>query len=87
MVLPFNSNTKFLGISIDSKPSWDIKIDEICQKLNRAYYCIRKLKNSLDTAAALVQTYYSMAYCYIAYNVILWDGAIISSGSLSTKSV
>lgn len=62
---------KFLGTMIDKNLNWYCQVDYICSKLNSAFYAILQLKYVLDVNG-LLNTYYALAYCHIAYNIVSW---------------
>ena len=64
-------STKFLGLIIDSQMSWDLHIDFISKKLNKAYYIIKNLKNKLEPVS-LMSVYYANFYSVISYNITVW---------------
>lgn len=55
---------KFLGVHIDSELSWSYQIDSVVKKLNKSYYALLRLKDSLNSNS-LLQIYYSTVYSYL----------------------
>lgn len=69
--MELEDNTKYLGTVLDSKLSWDGHIDTVCKKLNKAYFGILQMKDTLDENG-LVNIYYALAYSHISLNIISW---------------
>lgn len=61
----------FLGITLDSHLDWRRHIETVSAKLNKSFYVINSLKNSLSTHA-LLNVYYALVFSPIAYNIIVW---------------
>ena len=59
--LKLSTSTTFLGTHIDDALSWEIQGNHVCSKLNKAYFAILQLKDTLDEAG-LVDVYYALAY-------------------------
>ena len=66
-----SSFTKFLGTYIDSSLSWEQQVNQVCSRLNKAYFAILQLKDTLDEAG-LVDVYYALAYSHLSFNICLW---------------
>nr|CAI5818693.1 unnamed protein product [Callosobruchus analis] len=64
----------FLGCQVDNKLCWSPHINEICKKLNKAYFALLTLRRSLSQDALLTY-YYSYVYPTISYNIISWEQA------------
>jgi hypothetical protein len=56
---------------INNKFSWDLHIDEIVTKLNRACYVIRTLKSFLSLEA-LRMIYFSLVHSIVSYGIVFW---------------
>lgn len=65
---------KFLGLCVDKNLRWHCQIENLCKKLNRSYYAIHRVKNSLPLDA-LINVYYGLVYCHLCYNVVLWGSS------------
>lgn len=69
-----SENAKLLGIYLDNKLSWSKHIDHVCSQLNKAYFAILQLKNTLDETG-LLSIYYALAYSHISLNIIAWGNS------------
>ena len=65
---------KLLGVTIDSKLSWDSHIDSTCKALSRNLFLLSKLKHYLDADARKLY-YTAHIRSRIDYASTLWDGA------------
>lgn len=64
-------NTKFLGVFIDDKLSWNVHIKHVCLKLRKSLGIIRKVSGILDTLT-LINLYYTMFFPYLYYCHLVW---------------
>lgn len=69
-----SDDTKFLGTVLDQFLDWHSQVQHTCKKLNQSFFAILKMRDMVDRDA-LVTMYYSMFYCYLMYNVILWGNS------------
>lgn len=69
--LSSSTSAKLLGVLIDKHFSWDLHIETVCNKLNKSFFLLLQLKNSLDKTV-LLNFYYASVYSAIAYNIVLW---------------
>lgn len=67
--------TKFLGVYIDRNLSWTTHVDYLCKKLNTIFFAILRVKNVLPVGS-LLDIYYSLVYCHLTYNIILWGSCV-----------
>nr|CAI5819984.1 unnamed protein product [Callosobruchus analis] len=67
-------STKLLGTIFDSRLSFAEHADHVCSQLNRAFYAILQLKSLLGQGE-LLTIYYSLAYSYLSYNVMVWGSS------------
>ena len=67
-------NTKFLGVFIDDRLSWNIHINHVCLKLRKSLGIIRKASAVLDTQT-LINLYYTMLFPYLSYCHLIWGKA------------
>ncbi|KAJ8975224.1 hypothetical protein NQ317_002632 [Molorchus minor] len=72
--LSISKSTKFLGTCIDSLMSWNEHIDSVCAKLNKSYFALSTLKNTLNEES-LLNFYCATVYSTISYNIITWGQA------------
>lgn len=73
-VLP-NSDIKFvrfLGILIDPKLTFKCHVDMLTQKISKALFFLRKMKNFLTTNA-LKSLYYSLIHSNLTYAIQVWS--------------
>lgn len=70
-LIPFSASLKYLGTYLDNNLSWICHIDHVCKQLNKAYYAILQMKNTLRQPG-LLNIYYALAYSYISSNIIMW---------------
>ena len=68
------AQTKFLGVILDNKLSWDAHTKYISQKVSKSVALIGILKWTLPTKI-LKTLYYSMVFPYFNYCNIIWGGA------------
>lgn len=71
-------HTKFLGTTLDKHLSFVNHIDSVCSHLQRAFFAIVTLKNSLKQED-LLNVYYSLVYCHLNYNVQIWGQSVESN--------
>jgi hypothetical protein len=65
-----NTNTKFLGIIIDSSLTWKTHLSQLLPKLSRACYIMRNLK-PIMSSDFLKMVYYSYFHSIFAYGIML----------------
>lgn len=63
--------TKHLGVTIDSKLTWQPHVDQLCKKLSSGTYVIRRIKQvgGLDTAKV---AYYALFESHLRYGIAIW---------------
>ena len=66
--------TKFLGIFIDKKLTWQRHVSYISSKIARSLYVLNRLKFKLPIDA-LSSLYFSLIYPHLIYCNILWGCA------------
>jgi len=64
--LPENHTYKYLGILIDEHFSLDKHIDYICKKLNRALFCMRRIRHTLNSKS-LRTLYFTLFHSHLLY--------------------
>lgn len=67
--------TKLLGTHIDSKLSFDTHLNHVCKQLNKAYFAIMQMKNTLNEES-LLNMYYALAYSHLAHNILCWGSSV-----------
>lgn len=73
-VIASESSTKFLGVRIDSKLSWEPQINELCTKLRKNVFLMRQLSQTVDRVT-LIQCYYAFIHSNLSYGNLVWGGA------------
>jgi hypothetical protein len=71
----------FLGIFFDNELNFRYHINQICSKISRALFMLRRCKNFLS-AQSLKILYYSLIHCHLIYGIKIW-----SCSSLTTTNV
>ena len=64
-------HSKFLGLMINNRLTWQNHIDLMIPKLNSATYVIRSLKPLLNIET-LKKVYFSFAHSILSYGIIFW---------------
>lgn len=72
--LQTQTNTKYLGITIDSKLCWKPHIDELCKKLCSSLYVIRRIKHVCNPEVARI-AYFALFESHLRYGIAVWGGA------------
>ena len=68
------SNTKFLGVEIDQKCSWNCHIDNLCNKLASLCYVLKQLRHIVHFN--ILKTYYFAHFqSNLTYGIIAWGNA------------
>ncbi|XP_047995904.1 uncharacterized protein LOC125233817 [Leguminivora glycinivorella] len=73
-VLQMALTTKLLGFNIDSGLKWDHHIEELCSKLGRACFALRRLASTASRDVVL-SCYYATVHSLLTYGVELWARA------------
>ena len=68
------TETKFLGVILDNKLTWDAHIKYISQKISKSVSILRMLKYTFPTNA-LKTIYHSLIYPYYTYCNLIWGCA------------
>ena len=63
---------KFLGITIEENLTWDLQINEICNKLKRLFHIFYNIRDFL-TKENVKTIYYTLIYSRIKYGITLWS--------------
>ena len=64
-------HSKFLGLMINSRLSWQTHIDQMIPKLNIATYAIRSLKQVVNLETLKI-AYLAFAHSILPYGIIFW---------------
>ena len=67
-------NTKFLGVYIDERLSWNVHINHVSLKLRKSLGIVRKASVILDTQT-MTNLYYTMLFPYLSYCHLIWGNA------------
>lgn len=71
MIVENNETVKLLGYLLDPKLSWKQHIDNVCSKLARVTFLLRRLKLQL-TEEHLLHIYHGLFSCHLSYGLLLW---------------
>ncbi|VVD03280.1 unnamed protein product [Leptidea sinapis] len=67
-------STKLLGFYLDSSLTWDVHIDELCSRLGRACFALRRLA-STASRSVIVSCYHATVHRILTYGAELWARA------------
>lgn len=70
----FNSVIKLLGFSLDNHLSWEPHIMNLCKRLSRVVFLLRRLKLSVNVET-LIMVYYGLFHSLINYGIRLWGNS------------
>ena len=79
--LPIIPHTKFLGIYIDEKLSWDTQFSNVILKIKRNMNLLKRIQNLLNTHAKR-NLYYRHIYSHISYCISMW-GPMLQTGQIN----
>lgn len=65
--------TKFLGVTIDSKLNWIGQVETLTKKVNSGLFVLRKIRESSGQDSALI-VYHSLIISHIKYSIAFWGG-------------
>ena len=71
--IPYNTETKFLGIYINENMKWNNHIKHLSSKLNTSYYVSSSLK-SVTSPYVLRTMYFACFHVHLRYGLTLWGG-------------
>ena len=66
--------TKFLGVIVDQKLTWQDHINMLCNKIAKGIGILKKVKHKLDRKT-LINLYYTFIFPYLTYCNIIWGNA------------
>jgi hypothetical protein len=69
------ASLKFLGVTIDKHLNWKEHIDQVCNKLNRFVFALRRLRNTVSVEAAIT-AYHGYVSSVLSYGLILWGNSV-----------
>ena len=72
-VIPYNTETEFLGVHINENMKWITHISYLSSKLNTSLYMIKSLTN-ITSAHFLRIMYFACFHIHLRYGVTLWGG-------------
>ena len=73
-IIPRKSVTKFLGVFIDDRLSWEQRISHICNKISKSIGVLFRIKDQLNLNCKKI-LYYSMIFPYLHYCLSIWGAA------------
>jgi hypothetical protein len=71
--IPYNDETKFLGVYINKNMKWSNHIKHLSSRLNTSYYMISSLKN-VTSPYVLRTVYFACFHAHLRYGLTLWGG-------------
>lgn len=79
--------TKFLGVQIDQKLTWENHVDQVCTKLSSVCFLVRILKNTIDINI-LKLLYFGLVQSVLQYGLISWgSSAHMKKAFVSQKKI
>ena len=72
------NSTKFLGLFIDEKLTWNQHISHISLKVSKGLGIISRVRR-IFPQTVLLMLYYSLIYPYLSYCCIIWGNACVST--------
>jgi hypothetical protein len=73
-----NVSCRFLGVTLDGKLQWGLHIEQLCSKLSKAIYAIKKTKQICGQETAK-NVYFAYFHSIMTYGVLFWGQAADSS--------
>lgn len=68
------SESKLLGVILDSRLNWSSHIDHLCSRLSSQIFCLRQLRYSLSCDTLRI-VYYAIFHSHLTYGVTLWGNS------------
>lgn len=69
-----HDSTKFLGVNVDNKLTWESHIDSLSSRLCKSVFALRNLANEVDSDC-LKTAYFALCHSQIAYAILVWGKA------------
>lgn len=69
------SSIKFLGFTLDKHLHWKDHIEQVCNRLNRFVFALRRLRDTVSVEAALT-AYHGYVSSVLRYGLILWGNSV-----------
>lgn len=66
--------TKFLGVFIDQEINWKAHIDNICNRVNRFTYALKKVRHVTNVMTATA-TYHAYVGSVLRYGLLVWGNS------------
>lgn len=64
----------FLGIVMDRHCNWKAQVDNVCKKINKFVFALRRIKNLTDIKTALL-VYHSHVCSVLRYGITIWGNS------------
>lgn len=65
------TETKFLGLMLDSHCEWKCHVDSVCTKINKFVYALRRVSQTVSLQAAK-EAYHGYVDSTLRYGIVLW---------------
>lgn len=72
--IKWNTETKFLGLNIDTKLTWKGQIEKVAGKINRFVYALYNLRNISNKKTAIL-AYFAYIESTLRYGLIIWGNS------------
>jgi exonuclease III len=66
---------KFLGFTLDRHLHWKYHTEQVCNKLNRFVFALRRLRDTVSVEASLI-AYHGYVSSVLRYGLILWGNSV-----------
>ena len=75
LTLPVVTKTKFLGVWIDSRLTWNVHLDELKLKLAKGQYLLKCCRN-IFSMQTKINIYYAHVYSHLVYGITIWGNML-----------